>query len=269
MAYNFGATRLNRLTSASVLNSADPRPLTCGFRLKQNSINDRAGFGISQWIFEHVISSTGDPNFGIAIRTSGSNNIVSLLTNAAYSSSAAYVPDTTSYHGYAVSLGTGSPGALAFYRDGATITGGTTTATFGGTALAAVSTIGALANVGGTDPANDATYDANAGFTIDGSLGEFCLWNVVLDAAEAQAFTAGVSGLLIRPSALRCYMPFNNDAVQDLYRGAVWTAQGTNTKQADHPRISLPDRPDHHARDGRNRRRHDHPRQRQSGGRGC
>ena len=177
----------------------------------------------------------------MAITVTGSNNRLSLYTNGDYTHSSTWA-GTTAWHSLLVTWGTGSPGSIAFYRNGAA--NGTGSATLGGGNSASLATIGALRNqTVGSDQASDGNYDANAGFNIDGSLGEFCIWNVVLDAAEGAAFTAGASGRLIRPPALRCYMPFNNGVTQDLYRGAVWTAHGSNTKQADHPIVTGPTGP--------------------------
>jgi len=97
----------------------------------------------------------------------------------------------------------------------------------------------------GTAAPNGGTYPISVGAKSTGAnpcagdVADVALYNVVLDAAEHAAFGAGVSPLLIRPSALLSYTRYIS-AARDERSGATFT----NTSSfATHPRIIYPSRP--------------------------
>jgi hypothetical protein len=226
MAFSFGASEANRLVrTTSILSPTAPAPITICFRLKQATTTARI-FGISQWIFENNWSVNGDPRLGVGIH-GGTTNMLSWYTNSAYASSATYTPDTN-WHTYGLTAASGAPGAITFYRDGVSITGATTTMSIAGNGLETGCSIGALAFSYG------ASFET--GFNIDGSLADFAVWSAVLDAAEMAAYGKGFAPKLIRPNSLVAWLPMIADSNRDRMLGD-WTAVGTLTKQADHPRV--------------------------------
>jgi hypothetical protein len=216
VAYTFGAYTKRLTRSASLISNTAPRPITIGFRLKQATIAAQSGTSLNQFIFANN-NTGGDPVLGVGIQgTTTTTAKLSWYTNGGYVDSANFTPDTTTWHSYALSFGTGTPGAVAFYRDGADITGSTTTATFGGSETTTGCILGSLTNSG------------PAGFFIDGDLADFTVWNVVLDPAEAIAFTKGFSGLLVRPTALQALWEGRRSNVRDRLL-PVWTLVGVPT----------------------------------------
>lgn len=73
----------------------------------------------------------------------------------------------------------------------------------------------------------------------DGSLAEFAIWNVILDAAEMAALGAGISPLLIRPASLVLYVPLVRELLD--VKNAPPTKTGTAVQP--HPRVYQPYRP--------------------------
>ena len=71
----------------------------------------------------------------------------------------------------------------------------------------------------------------------DGDIAEAAIWSVALDAAEVAALAAGVSPLLVRPSALVAYWPLLGQYAPeiDLWRGNDLTVTGATA--AAHPRV--------------------------------
>lgn len=72
-------------------------------------------------------------------------------------------------------------------------------------------------------------FSFDAPFTyFDGTVAHAALWNVALTQAEVTALASGVSPLLIRPSALRFYAPFDAHTV-DVMGNATLSDTGTPT----------------------------------------
>lgn len=73
-----------------------------------------------------------------------------------------------------------------------------------------------------------------------GDIAEIAIWNVALTAAELTSLAAGISPLLIRPSALVSYMPLlgRHSPEIDLRGNMPLTVTGATA--SDHPRVFMP-----------------------------
>ncbi len=79
----------------------------------------------------------------------------------------------------------------------------------------------------------------SGGATPNGPFGELGIWNAALNDNEMISLSKGVSPLLVRPTSLVHYIPFNQAEAQDAIAGIVWTASGSLSAVA-HPPMSRP-----------------------------